>query len=458
MGRGRKANRDKKQYNKGNIFVLAFGAMIGWAWVVQSGIWIKTAGTLGAILAFIIGGVVVVFVGQVYAELTAAINRRGVIDFALRGGGKKLAFIATWSLVLGYFSVCAFEAVALPNVVLYLFPDYQNIYLYSIAGFDIYLTWLLIGIGSSVAIAIINYIGVKSVTVLQTVLTFMIALCGLALIGGGFVSGEAANMQPLFKGDINGFVAVLAMTPFMYVGFDVIPAASNEMKIPQKKVGSILILSVFMAAIWYILIIFGTSLGLSGEALSNSKLATADAMQVLYNGSGIAAKLLICGGIAGILTSWNAFILGGSRAIASMAQEGMLPSFLGKIHPKHKTPSNAIILLAVLNALAPFLGGRMLTWLVNGGGLAMTITYLLVSISFVMLHKKEPELERPYRIKAWKFFGYGAITLCFALSIMYTPAMPAALEWPYEWAIILFWIALGVVLFVIGQRNARKNK
>ncbi len=126
------------QYSRGNIFALAFGAMIGWAWVIQSGTWIDTAGTLGAVLAFIVGGVIVVFVGQVYAELTAAINCRGVIAFTLRGGGRTLAFIATWSLVLGYLAVCAFESVALPNVITYLFPNYKQVYLYSISGFDIY--------------------------------------------------------------------------------------------------------------------------------------------------------------------------------------------------------------------------------------------------------------------------------------------------------------------------------
>ena len=149
-----------------------------------------------------------------------------------------------------------------------------------------------------------------------------------------------------------------------------------------------MVISVFLAAMWYILIIFGTSLGLSGEELAASNLATADAMKALYGGSDIASKLLICGGIAGILTSWNAFIMGGSRAVAAMAQEGMLPACLGKYHPKYKTPMNAIILLAVLNALAPLLGRKMMDWLVNAGGMATTMTYLLVSICFIKLRKR----------------------------------------------------------------------
>jgi amino acid transporter len=442
-----------KPLNKMDVVMLAFGAMIGWAWVVQSGSWINTAGTLGAILAFLLGGIVVLFVGQVYAELTACVQGRGVLDFALRGSGRTVAFIATWALVIGYFSVCAFEAVALPNVVTYLFPNYQRVYLYSVAGSDIYLTWLAVGVGSSLVIATVNYIGVKTAAIVQTVLTIAIALCGIALISGGFFNGQPANLKPLFINGASGLISVLAMTPFMYVGFDVIPAASSEMRIPQKKVGQILVISVFLAAMWYILIIFGTSLGLSGEELAASNLATADAMKALYGGSDIASKLLICGGIAGILTSWNAFIMGGSRAVAAMAQEGMLPACLGKYHPKYKTPMNAIILLAVLNALAPLLGRKMMDWLVNAGGMATTMTYLLVSICFIKLRKKEPALPRPYPIRHWKFFGCGAITLCAVLLIMYMPGMPASLEWPFEWAIIIAWIVLGALLFVLAERS-----
>lgn len=452
--KGDNSKKTNKVLNKADIFVLAFGAMIGWAWVVMSGEWIMKAGTLGAVLAFIAGGIVVVFVGQIYAELTSAMsNGQGVLDFTMRGVGRRFSYIATWTLMLGYFSVIAFEAVALPNVMVHLFPDYLKIKMYSVAGFDVHLTWLAIGIGSSVVIAFINYIGVKIAATAQTILTIVVAIVGVGLISGGFINGNAWSIEPLFENGISGFLAVAAMTPFMYVGFDVIPSASSEMNIPQKKIGRILLLSVFMAVVWYVLIIFGVSIGLSKPELASSSIATADAMKNLYSGSMVASKILICGGIAGILSCWNSFYIGGSRMILYMAKEGMLPKFLGKIHPKYKTPSNAIILIAVLTSVAPFLGGNMLTWLVNAGGLAMTVTYLLVSVAFLMLRKKEPEMLRPYKIKRWRFIGIGSIILCFGLSIMYMPGMPSSLTWPYEWAIILFWAILGIVLYFGAKKR-----
>ena len=53
-----------------DILVIAFGAMIGWGWVINSGDWITTAGFMGSIIAMLIGGVMVFFVGLTYAELT----------------------------------------------------------------------------------------------------------------------------------------------------------------------------------------------------------------------------------------------------------------------------------------------------------------------------------------------------------------------------------------------------
>ncbi|MDD3240942.1 MAG: amino acid permease, partial [Lachnospira sp.] len=68
--KGREFN---KVLNTGDVLVTAFGAMIGWGWVVSSGGWIQSAGALGTALGFLIGGIMIYFVGMVYAELTTAI-------------------------------------------------------------------------------------------------------------------------------------------------------------------------------------------------------------------------------------------------------------------------------------------------------------------------------------------------------------------------------------------------
>ena len=450
----------EKVFSKKDIFALAFGAMIGWGWVVLTGSWIQTAGALGAILAFLLGGVMVIFVGLAYAELTAALPQSGGISvFTERALGWNASFFASWSIILGYVSVVAFEAVAFPAVLEYFLGDgYLQGYLYTIKGYDVYGTWVAVGVVSSILIAVTNYFGGKSVALLQGGATLLITVVGLALFGGSTVNGSFTNMAPLFNNGIAGVFSVAVMTPFMFMGFDVIPQAASEMNVPHKKIGKIMILSVVMAVVWYVVIVLSTARGLDAKGIANAGLVTADAMVNVFGGSTLAGKVLILAGLGGIVTSWNAFFMGGSRAIAAMAQKKMLPESLGYIHPKYNTPTNAIILIGVVTTLAPLFGKSMMTWLVNAGSFTVVIAYFMVVLSFIKLRIDEPKLNRPYNVSNWKFVGGGALAMTCLMIVMCLPGFPAALSWPYEWGIILGWFLLGAVFYLISTAGEYQRR
>nr|WP_071393966.1 APC family permease [Bacillus tuaregi] len=442
-----------KVLSRMDVIFLAFGAMIGWGWVVLSGNWINSAGMVGAMIAFLGGGVLVIFVGLVYAELTAAMpDVGGELYYTLRGIGPKTAFVSAWALALGYLSVVAFEAVALPTVIEYIFPNYKMGYLYTVAEYDVYFTWVLVGSIVSIIVTAINYFGMKSAAVFQMVLTVIIALIGIMLMVGAGVNGNFANADPLFSGGSAGIITVLVMTPFLFVGFDVIPQASSEMNVSPKAIGKLLIFSVVVAVIFYVGIIFAVGVALDQNTLAASVLPTADAMAAVF-GSDLFSTILILGGVAGILTSWNAFIVGGSRVLLSMAEKKMIPAWFGKIHPKYGTPVNAVMFIGGLATFAPLLGRPMLVWLVDAGGLAIVIGYLLVSIAFVQLRKKEPNMERPFRAGKSSAVGWIATILGIGFIAMYMPGMPAALIWPYEWIIFAGWWGIGFVLMYRMREN-----
>ncbi len=437
---------------KKDIIALAFGAMIGWGWVILVGDWIAKAGTAGGMLAFILGGIMVVFVGLVYAELTSAMPECGGASvFSRRALGKNASFVCTWALILGYVGVVAFEACAFPNVVEYLIPNFLKGHMYTIAGFDIYASWVAVGVISSMIITAINYFGAKQAAVLQTILTVSIAAVGIALMCGSAVTGDISNTAPLVKNGVSGIVAVTIVTPFMYVGFDVIPQAAEEINMPFEKIGKILILSIVMAVSWYALVILAVSMVMSDEQMNSSILVTADAMMYAFGGKKIAAQILIIAGLAGIVSSWNAFLMGGSRAIYSLAQAEMLPAFLGKLHPKYKTPTNAILLIGVCSCIAPFFGKSMMGWVANAGSFGIVTAYLIVSISYIVLRKKEPNMHRPYKIKNHKFVGYMAIILSAIMLILYIPGLIMA-----EWIIVGAWVILGAILFLSAKKKYSK--
>ncbi|WP_370224875.1 APC family permease, partial [Cytobacillus sp.] len=266
-------NRFIKTLGNRDVLTLAFGAMIGWGWVVTAGLWITEAGSLGAILAFVIGGLLVTFVGLAYAELASALPLAGGEHvYSFKAMGRVASFITTWAIILGYVSVVAFEAVALPTVFEYLIPNYSKGYLYTVADWDVTITWAGVGIIGSIFIAWINYRGIKFSTAAMFILTLLILIAGVLLITGSSFSGNTQNMQPLFEKGMAGILTVVIMTPFMFVGFDVIPQAAEEIKLPQKQIGKLLIVSVIMAIVWYIAVIIGVSRVLSPSEIAQSNL------------------------------------------------------------------------------------------------------------------------------------------------------------------------------------------
>ena len=138
--------------NRRQVLALAFGAMVGWSWVALTGHWIAGAGTIGAIVAFLAGGGVLIFVGLTYAELAAAMPQVGGEHvYSGRALGRTASFICTWAILLGYTSVVAFEAVALPTVLEYLLPGFSQGYLWTVAGWDVNATWVMTGALAAIA-------------------------------------------------------------------------------------------------------------------------------------------------------------------------------------------------------------------------------------------------------------------------------------------------------------------
>jgi len=425
------------------VLALAFGAIIGWSWVLLTGQWVQTAGALGAIGAFAAGGVAMIFIGLTYAELVSAMPLAGGEHvYSYRALGRGASFVCTWALILAYVTVVAFEAVALSTGLAYLVPGISKGRLWSIAGEDVYLGWIAVSIPAALLMTMINVLGVKPAAVVQSIVTAIIFLTGVLFVSGTFPAGDAANLEPLFVDGINGTLAVLIMVPMMFIGFDVIPQAAEEIRLPFRTIGLLLMLSVLMALSWYVLMILGVALTFPAAELESLSMATADAGSMAWGGRW-AGKLMVVGGIAGIMTSWNAFLVGGSRAVYAMAKDGLLPGWLSDIHPRFHTPWKAVLLIGGFSLVSPLFGRQILVWLIDAGGFAVIIAYGMVAVSFLALRWREPDLERPFRAPGGVFTGLGALLLSFLLLLVYLPGSPAALIWPWEWGICLGWTLLG---------------
>ncbi|WP_019673501.1 APC family permease [Psychrobacter lutiphocae] len=451
----------KKSLGMLDIIALAFGAMVGWGWVVLAGGWVISAGIWGAVLAFLIGGLAVIFIGFAYAELASSMPiTGGEHTYTHRALGVHVSFICSWSILFGYLSVVAFEAVALPTVIEYLIPNFNQGKLWNIAGWDVYASWAGVGMIGSLLVTWLNIRGMEVSAWFQKLAVSGILCVGTLLIIGAMLyspENSEAVQAPAFIGGIGGMMAVIVMVPFMFVGFDVIPQAAEEIDLTRPKIGIFLIISLIVAVTWYAGVAWSVGRTLPLVEAKDSTLATADAMSNAWNGKW-AGILLVIGGVLGILSSWNAFLVGGSRLMFAMAKSHMLPSFLAKLHPKYNTPVNAILLIGGLATFAPLFGRQMLVWIVDAGGFGIVVAYTCVAISFLVLRYREPDMVRPFKVPAGKAVGAVTIILSLGLLVLYMPGMASALS-TIEWLIFFAWIILGLGLYLYSlYKHPGKSK
>ena len=450
-------HRLKRTLGRVEVFALAFGTMVGWAWIRLPSQWIDYAGVLGAVAAFFIGGLMCILVGLTYAELTSAFPLAGgELAFSYRGMGYLGSWITGWTISFAYIGVAAWEGIALSTALDYMLPIKNFGYLWNVAGFDVYFSWSLIGTIGAVILTLLNIIGVKPVAVCQILLVMIMLITGMIFIFGSFAFGSPENMTPVIT-DVKGIGMVLLMTPSMYIGFDMVSKSAEEMNMPLKDIAKVLFVSIVAACAWYILMIIGTGLSAPTAYRQQVLIPTADSAAYAFQ-SPIMAKVMIVGGICGIVTSWNGFIVGASRIIFAMGRAKMLPSFFGWVHPKYQTPVISIIFVGLICCFSPLLGANALIWLIDTAAFGTVIVYLLITISFLRIRKKEPQLTRRYTLKRGRMLGMTAMIISAFFLFWYTPFSPIALKWPHEWALVFAWIIIGVVLLILSKIADRKKK
>lgn len=438
------AQKLEKAFSTKDVLALAFGTMIGWGWIMLSGQWAVNAGMLGAILAYVIGAIMCIFVGLAYAELTPSLPVTGgsaVYSFkALGYWGSVLAGLAA---SFSYLGVAAWEGPALATAVDYIVEIPKKGYLWTIAGYDVYITWALVAIVAAVILTWANIKGASFAAVFQKTATLGIIVIGILFVCGAVVGGEPEYTKPLFT-DVGGFMATMLMVPAMFVGFDVIPQSAGEMNVPLNKIPKILVISIIAAGLWYMLMIFATCMSAPVDIRVNGEIPVADAMAYAF-GNQFWGKVCIVGALCGIITSWNGFIYAAARCLFAMSNAKILPVGLSKLHPKYGTPYRTVLLCGILSLAACFLGKGALSWFVNASSFGVCIMYFMDVLAFILLRRKFPELKRPYKIKHMIPVAILAMCTVAFFIYLYLPFGPSALV-GVEWLFVLGWFIAGGLL------------
>ncbi len=442
-----------------DFFTLGFGAMVGVGWVVTVGSWIANAGgPLGAIIAFAIGGLMLLPITYAYGEMTASMPvAGGEIAYTYRAFGSTASFYTGWVLCFGYAFLCPWEAVAIGRLVGSLLPVMKVIPIYEVMGFTVYLPLLILDLVVAGAIIWMNVLGVDKVAKFQSGMTNFLLACSAIFIITGFIKGSFANAQPWIGHSLKGFstlggiVAVLAITPFFFAGFDTIPQGAEESSegMDYNSLGKVLSLAVGAGVVFYALAILSVSMVMPWKELVNLEFPAADAMMTI---APIVGRIVLLGALGGLLTTFNAFFVASTRVLFGMGRARLLPQWFGKIDDKYKTPINANIFVGVLTIVAPFIGTAILLPIVDVGSLCFMLAWLLVSASAISMRKNKPNMPRPYQMPGGITTGYIAVLMAIIFTlVLVVPGSPGALVWPLEWIVFGAWLILGIIFYYLAK-------
>ncbi len=445
-----------------DILALGFGTMVGWSWVMVMTTWITEAGFLGAILAFLTGSFVIFIIGITYGELTAALPLAGgEIVYVYRALGYRMALVVGWIMSFAYIAVAAWESIATATALDYLLPLPYLFHLWDIAGYSVYLSWASIGIVGAIIMILLNLFATRPAMIFQVMATAGFLIVGFIILFGGITFGSTENIGPLFT-SVDGFAYVILMVPSMLIGFDVIPQSAEEMNVPLKAVGRMIIACIIMAVVWYIAIIIGVSFAAPPEVRVSGLTPAADVMSYAF-GDTTFGRIVVLGGILGILTCWNGFFMGSTRLIFAMGRAKMLPSIFGQLHKKYKTPWAATLLVGGVCIISPLLGESAFLWFFNASAFCTLLTYFMVALAFLILRIKEPELNRPFKVRGGKYIGFAAVILSalYFLLIVYNTIRKSFMT--EELLIIAIWLLIGVLFIFIarfqyGEQSRREKE
>jgi ethanolamine permease len=338
-----------------------------------------------------------------YAELSCAIPRAGgVFDYASRGLGKELGFIAGMAQIIEFIFAPPAIAAAIGAYFHIFFPQF------SVPAIAIVAYLLFTGL---------NIYGVKAAAGFELIVT-VLAVFELLLFAG--VSLPHFQAKNLLQNDFPfGWKGVWACVPFaiwFFLGLEGVANVAEEAVNPQRNVLRGFGWALFTLVILCILVFVG-SIGVAGwEAIvypspgaapSDSPLPLA--LSRITGPGGLLYHLLITIGLMGLVASFHGIILAASRATFEFGRVKYIPAAFGRIHGKFKTPVNALLVNMVIGiiALLSEKTGEIITISCFG---ALTL-YIFGMITVLVLRRKEPELIRPFRVPFYPVFPLVALTI-----------------------------------------------
>ncbi len=445
-----------------NLITLGIGAIIGTGIFTLTGVAAAQFAGPAIVVSFVVAGVGCVFAGLCYAEFAAMIPIAGsAYTYGYATMGEIVAWIIGWALVLEYAfgaatvavgwsgyvsSLVGFLGGALPfnptpvlSIPLLGHLVTARIDLFALLAIVVVTTILVVGVKETA-----NFNSAAVMIKVSVVLLFV----GLAgTFAAGHWSHMLANWHPFLPPNqghfgqfgLSGIMRGAGVVFFAYIGFDAVSTAAQEARNPQKDMPFGILGSLIICTILYI-IVAGLLTGVKNYTTLNSPAPVADGAAAIGIRWGIF--VIDLGAIAGLASVMLVMLLGQSRVLYTMAHDGLLWPWIGKIHPRFRTPYLTSIVVgcfvAILAACFPIV---FLSKLVSLGTL---LAFTIVCLGVWIMRVREPDLPRPFRTPA--------VPLVPILGVIISLALMLSLDLP-AWVGFGSWMVLGLIVYFSYSRK-----
>jgi basic amino acid/polyamine antiporter, APA family len=439
-------NELKKTLRPADAVMIVVGNVIGVGIFTTTGFIAGYIPDASLILAvWTLGGMLTLFGALTYGELGAAFPRAGGDYIYLKEAYGPLAgFLVGW---VGFFIINPGSMAALAlGLIEYLVP--------LMAGDR---TELSPAIGKIIAILVIliftciNYISVRWASRAQNLLSGFNLLTIAIIVSAGFILGSGNWENFSYRSETSSigdlFGPAMVSVFFTYSGWFVSAYVASEMKNPQTSLPFSLIISALIITFIYIIMnIFYIYALPIPEMDGVVDIARKASESLLGNQASVLFSVMI---IFAILGSLNSVTLTAPRIYYAMANDGLFPGKLGKVHPRFRTPHYSIGIQAVIACLMVLVGNfyQLLSYTV----FFMLLTCIATAIGVFVLRIRKPHLARPYKV-----WGYPFTTSVFVMAYTWI-AVRVFLYNPQNALIGILIVLIGIPFFIYWKKQSNKE-
>lgn len=293
-------------------------------------------------------------------------------------------------------------------------------------------------------------VGIRESSLVNAVIVVVKVTVIVVFIVAGFAFVRPENWTPFVPENAgefgrygySGIVRGAAVVFFAYMGFDSVTTAAQETKNPQRDLPIGILGSLAGCTVLYILV----AIVLTG-LVPYTELNVPDPIAVGINATGITwlSPLIKLGAIAGLSSVVLVGMLAQSRIFYTMANDGLLPSWVARIHPRFRTPYLTTIVTGVsMSVIAGTTPISVLGELVSMGTL---FTFVIVCAGVIILRRSRPDLARPFRTPWSPVVPLLGVASC-AYLMSYLPGD--------TWRLLLLWMGGGLVVYAAyGRRHSK---